>query len=1068
MNYRKVGNITGWVVFAIATIVYFFSVERTGSLWDCGEFIAGAYKLQVVHPPGAPLFLLIGRMFTWVAEIFSDNPEDIAFAVNMMSGICTAFAATFVSWVTFLLGKLALVGREDTPDNSQTIALAGAALVAGLTTTFATSIWFSAVEGEVYAMSTFFTALVLWAVIRWFTIPKEDKSADRWLLFAIYAAGLSIGVHLLSILTFPALALFYYFKKYKKHTLGGMAAAAGIGVVFIVAIQTLIIVGVPNLWGTFELLTVNTLGLPQHSGIVPTILLIGGTLSLILAYIHGAITSKIPLYALGGIYLLLSFTSLGENADTTRFVIRFLSALLLFGIAFYLDKVRYNRRDLQMVVVAATLLVIAYSTIGIVVIRANANTPINMNQPSDAMRLLPYLNREQYGERALLKGPHFDAKPVAVDTEDRYGYVESSKKYEVVDRKVSYVYDDRDKMLFPRMSDYSQGRPNLYRNEWMGGKSGRPSMADNISFLWSYQLGWMYWRYFLWNFAGRQNGDQGFTPANVKDGNWMSGISFYDEGRLYNLDEEPDFMKNNKARNYYYMLPVLFGLLGLFFHATRRREEFMGLLGLFIITGIGIIIYSNQPPHEPRERDYVLAGSFFTYAIWIGMGVLAIFDLLRNRFKLGTAAAPVAALLVLSAPLLMGTQNFDDHSRMHHKGSRDYASNFLRSVDENAIIFTYGDNDTYPLWYCQEVEGIRTDVRVVNLSLIAVDWYIDQLRRKVNDSPPINMSIAQEALRGYKRNQVPVNKDSKREISVLDALKFVEQDHSNEMRVDLESYLPSSKLYIPVNKQKVLDLGIVPPEDSSKIVDKISFTINKNNLLKGDLAVMDIIASNTWDRPVYFAVTCRQSSMLGLQDYTQLEGLALRIVPVKSSSRNRPFGMVGNGKVNVEKTFEIITDKWKWGNFDKKDLFVDRSYGPSIQSMQLIMMRTIEELLREGDKERAIQLTDQYFEAFPNMNFTYNFNTLSVINYYLEAGDEEKAKTHLRILADEVVDKMEFFYSLDPKLLDPETGSFGAEFRYANLSIQQMKSMLQNMDDEAFRNELNEMFAEYDISRIQD
>lgn len=1068
MNYRKVGNITGWIVFAIAATVYYFSVERTGSLWDCGEFIAGAYKLQVVHPPGAPLFLLVGRMFTWVAELFSDNPEHIAFAVNLMSGICTAFAATFVSWVTFLLGKLALVGRDESPDNAQTLALAGAALVAGLTTTFASSIWFSAVEGEVYAMSTFFTALVLWAVIRWFTIPNEEKGADRWLLFAIYAAGLSIGVHLLSILTFPALALFYYFKKYKKHTIGGMAAAAGIGVAFIVAIQTLIIVGIPSLWGTFELFTVNTLGLPQHSGVIPTVLLIIGTLSLILAYLHGVVKSKIPLYALGGLYLLLSLTSLGDNPDTTRFVIRLLSAIGLFGLAYYIDKAREFRRPLQMIVVAANLLVIAYSTIGVVVIRANANTPINMNNPSDVMRLIPYLNREQYGERALLKGPHFDAKPIAVETEDRYGYLESSGKYETVDRKISYVYDDRDKMLFPRMSDYSQGRPRLYRNEWMGGKSGRPTMGDNISFLWRYQLGWMYWRYFLWNFAGRQNADQGFTPANVKDGNWMSGIPFYDEARLYNLDEEPDTMRNDEARNYYYMLPVLFGLLGFFFHATRRREEFMGLLGLFIITGIGIIIYSNQPPHEPRERDYVLAGSFFTYAIWVGMGVLAIFDLLRNRLNTGAIAAPVASLLVLSAPLLMATQNFDDHSRMHHKASRDYAANFLKSVDEDAIIFTYGDNDTYPLWYCQEVENIRRDVRVVNLSLIAVDWYIDQLRRKVNDSDPIKMSIDQEALRGYKRNQVPVNKETKREISVLDALEFVEQDHSSEMKVDLESYLPSNKLFIPVNKKKVLELGIVQPEDSSKIVDKISFKIDRNNLLKGDLAVMDIIASNVWDRPVYFAVTCRESSMLGLDDYTQLEGLALRIVPVKSAGQRRPFGMVGNGEVNVDKNYEIITQKWDWGNFDKKDLFVDRSYGPSTQSMQLIMMRTIEELLKRGDKERAVDITDTYFEAFPNMNFPYNFNTLSVINYYVEAEEYEKAKKHMRILADEVVDKMEFFYSIDPRHLDPDSGSFGGEFRYANLSIQQMKAMARQIGDEEFSKELDDLFEDYDVSRMSD
>lgn len=1067
MNYRKVGNITGWVVFAIAALVYFFSAERTGSLWDCGEFIAGAYKLQVVHPPGAPLFLLVGRLFTFLAELVSDNPEHIAFAVNLLSGISTAFAATFVSWVTFMLGKLALVGRDNTPDQGQTIALAGAGLVAGLTTAFATSIWFSAVEGEVYAMSTFFTALVLWAVIKWFYLPKEDEQADRWLLFAIYAAGLSIGVHLLSILTFPALALFYYFKRYNNHTWIGMGTAAALGVAFIVAVQTFIITGIPTLWGDFEILTVNSFGLPQHSGVVPTVLLIGASLSIVLAYLHGKITTKAPLYTLAVIYLLLAMTSLGENGDSSRFVIRFLSSLLFVGMAFYLDKLRYNSRDLQLVTIAATLLVISYSTIGVVVIRANANPPINMNNPSDVMRVIPYLNREQYGERALFKGPHFDAKPIDIESQDRYGYVESSDKYEIVDKKISYVYRESDKMLFPRMSDYSQGRPRLYRNEWMGGKTTTPTMGDNLSFLWNYQLGWMYWRYFMWNFSGRQNADQGYTPANVKDGNWLTGIPFYDNMRLYNMSEEPAEYKLNQARNYYYMLPFLFGLLGLFFHASKSREEFIGLLGLFIITGIGIIIYSNQPPHEPRERDYVLAGSFFTYAVWVGMGVLAIFEALKSRLKLpSTAAGSLAALVVLIAPILMGTQNFDDHSRRLHKASRDYAANFLNSVEKDAIIFTYGDNDTYPLWYCQEVEGIRRDVRVVNLSLIAIDWYIEQLRRKVNDSAPINMTISQEAIRGYKRNQVPVNKDSDREMKLIDALKFVEQDHSQEMKVALESYLPTNKVIIPVDKQKVLEQKVLPAEMEDKILDNIAFSISKHNLLKGDLAVLDIVASNLWERPIYFAVTCRQESMMGLEKFTQLEGMALRIVPIQTNSRKREYGMVGNGIIHAEKTFDIITNKWKWGNFDKHRLFVDKSYGPSTQSMQLIMMRTIEEYLRKGDKEKAIALTDQYFEAFPNMNFPYSYNTIGVINYYLAAGAPDKAKPHIQILAEDSADKMNFYLSLNPALIEPNTGSFANEMRYTSFAIQNIRQILPELKDEAFEKEIADLLDEYDPANL--
>ncbi|MBK7872990.1 MAG: DUF2723 domain-containing protein, partial [Saprospiraceae bacterium] len=476
MNSNKiVSNIAGWLVFAIAAVVFAISAEPTGSLWDCGEFILGAYKLQVVHPPGAPLFALIGRMFTWVADIFSDNPENIAYAVNLMSGLCTAFAAALICWVTIMLGKLALVGRDGVLDQAQTIATAGAGVVAGLGTAFASSIWFSAVEGEVYAMSTFFTTLTLWSMIKWYSLPDTPQS-DRWLLFTVYAAGLSIGVHSLSILTFPALALFYYFKKYKNITFLGMAIAAGAGVVAIGLIQRLIIVGIPMLWGRLELFMVNTLGMPFHISLIPTLLLI--------------------------------------------------FAAIFFGLRYAHKK---QNAILQYLIVGATLVTIAFSTIGVVVVRANVDTPINMNAPDDALRLIPYLNREQYGERALLRGPHFEAQPIRSEVTERYGRV--GDRYEYTDYKISYEYDESDKMLFPRMGDYSQNRGQLYK-QWMGLDPskplpvGRPNMGDNLNFLFRYQLGWMYWRYFMWNFAGKQNGDQGFYPWDKSSGNWISGIKF--------------------------------------------------------------------------------------------------------------------------------------------------------------------------------------------------------------------------------------------------------------------------------------------------------------------------------------------------------------------------------------------------------------------------------------------------------------------------------------------------------------------------------------------------------------
>mgnify|MGYP006266981325 CR=1 FL=1 len=1068
---NRLHTIAGWLVFAIALTVYFFSAERTGSLWDCGEFILGAYKLQVVHPPGAPFFILVGRMFTWIAEILSDNPSDIAFAVNLMSSICTAFAAAFVCWVTIILGKMTLVGREGTPDSGQHIALAGAGIAAGLTTAFATSIWFSAVEGEVYAMSTFFTTLTLWSMMKWYNLP-DSPSADRWLLFTVYAAGLSTGVHLLSLLTFPALALFYYFKKYDNYSWKGILIAAGVGVAIIVAIQNFVIVGIPGLWSTFELMMVNGLGLPFHSGIIPTFLVVAAIIVLILMYVHGKITSPVPMYVLAGVFVLIGLYA--ENTVGGGRLWRMLARAAVIGAVGYFMSTILNRyrREAQLFAVGAALVIIAFSTIGVVVIRANANPPVNMNAPTDAMRLLPYLNREQYGERALLRGPHFDARPTKTEIEERYG--RQGDRYEIVDQKISYVYRNQDKMLFPRMGDYSQGRPRLYK-QWIGLDPnkplppGRPNQADNISFLVNYQLGWMYWRYFMWNFSGRQNGEQGFYPWDKSAGHWISGIKFIDEARLGNQDKLPEAEKNEEARNVYYMLPFLFGLIGLFFHFRKRPNEAIGLLALFVITGIGIIIYSNQPPNEPRERDYVLVGSFFTYAIWIGMAVLALFELLRERVNLGgPVAAALGAAVILVAPVLMGTQNFDDHSRMHHTGARDYANNFLQSVEENAIIFTYGDNDTYPLWYAQEVEGIRPDVRVVNLSLIAVDWYIDLLRRKINDSPPIKMTIPQEALRGDKRNQVFYfnNRGQDRPKTLQNFLQFIGDNNSITLPFssgarEVESYYDTKQVYIPVNKQKVLEAGVVGIEDTAKIVDAIPLNLqSKDYLIKDELAILDVIASNLWERPVYFAVTARQEKMFGLDDYMQLEGLGLRIVPVKSQS-DQQYGIIGSGRVDGDKVHENVLTKFKWGNFDEKDLFVDRSYAPSVQSHQLSMRRAALSLLEEGKKEKAVELIDKYFEVFPDLNFPYDYRAYYMISVYLQADAYERAKEHLEILAERTADELDYYNSIDPSILE---SSYQTEYMLAMRTMDDIVQAARQNNDEAFAQELEELFEPYKMA----
>jgi len=589
---------------------------------------------------------------------------------------------------------------------------------------------------------------------------------------------------------------------------------------------------------------------------------------------------------------------------------------------------------------------------------------------------------------------------------------------------------------------------------------GRPNQADNLSYFWNYQIKWMYFRYFMWNFTGRENAVQGYFPTDKTRGNWLSGISFIDNARLFDFTNAPDVVKENKAYNKYFFLPFLLGLLGLLYHLRHRPKEFLGLFALFIITGIGIIIYSNQPPNEPRERDYVLAGSFFTYSIWVGMSVIAIFSMLRSRMG-GMTPALVAGILALTAPAIMCVQNWDDHSRRHHSGASDYARNFLESCAPNSIIFTYGDNDTYPLWYAQETEGIRTDVRVVNLSLIAVDWYINQQRRKINNSPPLKMSISEEAIQGYKRTTVPVDINNPNEMPLAQALKFVGEDHPQGAR--FESYFPAKNFSIPVNRNRAQAMGMISPRDTN-VVDKISFSIGKKSgLIKGDLAVLDIISSNFNDRPIYFAVTCREESLLGLGDYLQLEGLALRLVPKKSSGDAR-LGIIGKGTVNSEVLYDNVMNKFRWGNFDKEELFVDRSYLPSVQSHRLIMLRASEDLLKNGKRDKAGNLAKKYFESFPPMNFPLDEQAIPMMKILINAGEYEVAKPLIRNLADQARQYLEFFEPMSVS----EMRENGWIDKYA-YTISRTKDeairMAGSVQDDALKSEVTQMIGKYEAKR---
>ena len=1009
-SFNRIKSLSSWTVFIIATIVFYLSAERTGSLWDCGEFILGAYKLQVVHPPGAPLFLLIGRIFTWFAELFSSSPEDIAFAVNLMSGICTAFTAFFVSRITMLFGRRML--QEDTQESSNNNVILGiAGLVAGLATAFCSSIWFSAVEGEVYAMSTMFTAATFWAATKWYTGP-DNLHTDRWLLVVAYLAGLSIGVHLLSLLTFPAIALMYYFKKSKSPSFIGAGLSFAAGFVIIGLIQKLIIVGIPNLWKSFEMLAVNSFGLPFHSGIIFTLLLVSA------AY-----------------FFLLRFAK------------------------------KKNSPNAYLLILAFLFTTIGFSTIGVVVIRANADTPVNMNVPSDAMRLLPYINREQYGERALLHGPHFDARPTELKRENRYGRV--GDKYEVVEEKLDYVYKGSDKIFLPRIGHTDPGRPALHR-QWYeylnAGKKlkGKPGMGYNLKYMFSYQVGWMYWRYFMWNFVGKQNGSQGYQPWDKTSGHWQSGIQPFDEMKLYNMSELTDTMKNDPASNKYYFIPLILGLIGFVFQFTKNKRDFGVLLMLFLVTGLGIIMYSNQPPNEPRERDYVLVGSFFTFCIWIGFAAIALFTGFRSKFKLAALPASlIAGALALAAPMIMGFQNYDDHSRRGHYGSRDYAANFLESVQPNGIIFTYGDNDTYPLWYAQEVENIRTDVRVVNLSLIAVDWYIAKLRNKVNQSEALKFTLPETAYRGKKRNQVFFAGRQDQPVNITDELRFIADDKN---KIQGQNISRSRKYFIPVSRNQAVQNGLIAANDSSYVpkID-VSFGANEDYMTKDELAVLDIIASNINDRPIYFAVTCKNEKLLGLNDYMQMEGLGLRLLPVKTPS-DRTLSIYGSGRIDADRAYDNIMNKWKWGNFDKFDTHISTSYGAELQAMKITMMRTVNALASKGDYTRANALSKKFFEAFPHFNFPYDEGVTPFIRVLISGGEKEEAEKHLRILAEETYQRLNFYESLDEE--DFQQG-FTRDYGFSIRAVNDILQISQLFGDQALQKEMKDLLGQYDISRLQ-
>jgi hypothetical protein len=916
-RFNRSNNLTGWIVFAIALITYTLTVERTASFWDCGEFIACAFKLQVPHPPGAPFFLLIGRIFSLFA--FGDL-SNVAYWINMVSVLSSAFTILFLFWTITLLARKLIAKSDEELTSADTILLLGSGIVGALAYTWSDSFWFSAVEAEVYGMSSFFTAIVIWAVFKWERV--EDPAAEnRWLIFIAYLVGLSIGVHLLNLVTIPALALVYYFKKYPKTSVFGGILAFVVGLIILGIINSGIIPGLPSIAGKFEIFFVNSLGLPYKSGVIFFIVIFIGSLIWGIRYSHKK----------GNVLLNTSLLSL---------------AFVLIGYASYL----------------------------MVLVRAEYNPPINENNPNDVLSFVSYLKREQYGSRPLLYGPSFVSRPVS-QKRGAPMYRKQDGKYAIYDYRPEYEYEPGSSMLLPRMYSTQGGHPQLYQQMTGLAEGQKPTMVHNLSFMFSYQIGHMYWRYFLWNFVGRESDEEGA-------GNMLP----WDAGKKY-----PSVIADNKAHDNYFMLPFILGLLGVVIAYFRQKRDLLVLGLLFILTGVALVVYLNSPPTEPRERDYIYVGSFYIFCIWIGFGVISVADGISKFIQNASTRAGVATALCLVVPVIMGTKGWDNHNRAHRYHSVDFAKNLLNSCAPNAILFTGGDNDTFPLWYVQEVEGFRTDVRVCNLSLLGTDWYIDQMKRKTYLSEALPISLGKNNYAFGKNDIVPFYEipSVKAGINLKEYLGLVKQENK-AIQVpltsgDMTSILPSSILFLPVNAEAVKKMNIIKSDLVPFVSDSISWTIGNNDLYKSDLIMLDIIATNDWKRPIYFSSTLGTSSYMRLKEYMQLEGYAYRLLPVKVPGAS-------DGYVNADVMYENLMTKMFWREMDNPNTYYDNTYlGSPVATARIAFLRLTGQLIADGRKDEAKKAIEKSLATMPDKSIPYDQFSANFIGPLFDLGETKKA-----------------------------------------------------------------------------
>jgi hypothetical protein len=967
-NYKKANLIGGWIAFSAAAIVYILTIEPTTSFWDCGEFITSAWKLQVGHPPGAPFFMLLGRFFT----IFAGDVSGVAVSINIMSALASAFTILFLFWsITHLAARI--VVRDNTYSLSDIIIITGAGFTGALAYAFSDTFWFSAVEAEVYALSSLFTAVVFWAILKWESVAGQPFS-NRWLVLIAYLMGLSIGVHLLNLLAIPAIVFIFYFKNYKV-TSKGFIAAALLSVGILIVMMYGIIQGFVVLASWFELFFVNTLGMPFKSGVV--------------------------------FYLLL------------------VTGLLVFGLVYTRKR---NKPVFHTIILCITVIMIGYSSFSLIVIRSNANPPMDQNSPDNIFSLLYYLNREQYGDRPLLYGQYYNA-PVNEETGSRPAYIQKDGKYVAARQSFKYTYDSRFKTIFPRM--YASGPDYIEAYKEWGKIRGRniritnaegepetlikPTFTENLRFFFNYQLGHMYGRYFMWNFAGRQNDIQGH--GRILEGNWISGINSFDSMRLGPQYGLPDHLENNKARNKYYLLPLIVGLVGLLYQYQKSKKDSWVVFLLFFFTGIAIVIYLNQTPFQPRERDYAFAGSFYAFSIWIGLGVLAVYDNIRKYLKGITGAIFTVVLTLLFVPGLMALQNWDDHDRSERYTARDFAWNYLNSCAPNAILFTYGDNDTFPLWFLQEVEGVRTDVRVVNLSYLSADWYIGQMKRKVYESEPLPLTMEKDQYVQGTRDIIYIVDRSDRTLDLRAAVDFVLSDDIRT-KVQVTSgehvdYLPGRRFSLPADSLQILNTGTLAPGMARLALREIEWEINRNYLTKSGLAVLDILAANNWERPVYFAITVPSSEYLGLDDYFQNEGMAYRLVPIR---KTRQDGFTGH--IDTDIMYRNMMEIFKWGNINDPGVYLDETNLRMVSNMRSSFARLSGSLLDEGKRESAILVLDKAMELMPHESVPYNYFIVPIVTSYYLAGEKAKATALAKEKAGLLKKELNYYVALDSNKRD--------------------------------------------------